>query len=95
MAGRSCSVGNVGLALFRGSWRIVYDSNNDVQESSRGSVALNPPINGARSTMNTYLVDGAYNTDRNVFSAVIHPPMELSPGISRAVLAFGRRHFRR
>ena len=54
----------------------VHDSDNDVQESSRGSVALNPPINGARPSMNTYLLDGAYNTDRNVFSAVIHPPMD-------------------
>jgi hypothetical protein len=54
----------------------VHDGDNDVQESSRGSVALNPPINGARPSMNTYLVDGAYNTDRNVFSAVIHPPMD-------------------
>jgi hypothetical protein len=27
-----------------------HDVNNDVQEGTRGSVALNPPINGARST---------------------------------------------
>ena len=28
-----------------------HDVNNDVQESSRGSVALNPPINGSRSVL--------------------------------------------
>jgi len=54
----------------------VHDSDNDVQQSSRGSVALNPPINGARPSMNTYLVDGAYNTDRNTFANVIIPPMD-------------------
>ena len=27
----------------------VHDANNDIQQGSRGSVALNPPINGARS----------------------------------------------
>ena len=53
-----------------------HDLDNDVQESSRGSVALNPPVNGARSYMNTYVVDGAYNTDRNTFTAVVIPPMD-------------------
>jgi hypothetical protein len=53
-----------------------HDVDNDAQESSRGSVALNAPINGARPSMNTYLVDGAYNTDRNTFSPVIVPPMD-------------------
>ncbi len=54
----------------------THDLDNDVQESSRGSVALNPPINGARASMNTYLIDGAYNTDRNTFSAEIIPPLD-------------------
>jgi hypothetical protein len=54
----------------------THDSDNDVQQSSRGSVALNPPINGARPSTNTYVLDGAYNTDRNTFSTVIVPPMD-------------------
>jgi hypothetical protein len=54
----------------------VHDVNNDVQEGSRGSVALNPPINGARSTMNTFLLDGAYDTDRNTFAIAVYPPMD-------------------
>jgi hypothetical protein len=54
----------------------VHDVTNDVQEGSRGSVALNPPINGARSTMNTFLVDGAYDTDRNTFAIAVYPPTE-------------------
>lgn len=54
----------------------VHDLDNDVQDSSRGSVALNPPINGARPSMNTYLIDGAYNTDRNIFSTEIVPPLD-------------------
>jgi hypothetical protein len=54
----------------------THDGDNDVQESSRGSVALNPPINGARPSMNTYILDGAYNTDRNTFSPIIIPPMD-------------------
>jgi outer membrane receptor protein involved in Fe transport len=54
----------------------VHDVNNDVQEGSRGSVALNPPINGARSTHNTFLLDGAYDTDRNTFAIAVYPPMD-------------------
>jgi outer membrane receptor protein involved in Fe transport len=54
----------------------VHDVNNDVQEGSRGSVALNPPINGSRSTMNAFLLDGTYNTDRNTFALAVYPPME-------------------
>ncbi|HEY6988197.1 MAG TPA: carboxypeptidase-like regulatory domain-containing protein, partial [Bryobacteraceae bacterium] len=54
----------------------THDSDNDIQPGSRGSVALNPPINGARPSMNTYLVDGAYNTDRTTFASVIIPPMD-------------------
>ncbi len=53
-----------------------HDVNNDVQEGTRGSVALNPPINGARSTMNTFLVDGAYDTDRNTFAIAVYPPTD-------------------
>ncbi len=54
----------------------THDADNDVQQSSRGSVALNPPINGARPSANTYILDGALNTDRNTFSTVIIPPLE-------------------
>jgi Carboxypeptidase regulatory-like domain/TonB dependent receptor len=54
----------------------VHDVNNDVQEGTRGSVALNPPINGNRSTMNTFLLDGAYDTDLNTFAIAVYPPMD-------------------
>jgi len=54
----------------------VHDVNNDVQEGTRGSVALNPPINGSRSTMNTFLLDGAYDTDRNTFAIAVYPPID-------------------
>ena len=54
----------------------VHDVDNDVQGGTRGSVALNPPINGSRPSMNDYLLDGAYNTDRNTFAIVVTPPME-------------------
>ncbi len=54
----------------------VHDVTNDVQEGSRGAVALNPPINGSRSTMNSFLIDGAYDTDRNTYSIAVYPPME-------------------
>src|SRR5713101_5087354 len=53
----------------------VHDIVNDVQEN-RGAVALNPPINGARSTMNSFLLDGAVDTDRNTFAIAVTPPME-------------------
>jgi hypothetical protein len=53
----------------------THDIMNDAQEA-RGAVAMNPPINGARSTMNTFILDGSYNTDRNTFSIVIVPPFE-------------------
>ena len=39
-------------------------------------MALNPPINGARPSMNTYILDGAFNNDRNTFSTAIIPPMD-------------------
>jgi outer membrane receptor protein involved in Fe transport len=54
----------------------VHDVNNDIQEGSRGSVALNPPINGARSTQNTFLLDGSYDTNRNTFAIAVYPPMD-------------------
>ena len=54
----------------------VHDVNNDVQSGSRGSVALNSPINGARPNMNAYLLDGAYDTDRNIFAVAVIPPLE-------------------
>lgn len=53
----------------------VHDIVNDLQPG-RGAVALNPPVNGARSTANSYILDGAYNTDRNTFSIAITPPLE-------------------
>ena len=54
----------------------AHDVNNDVQEGSRGSVALNPPIDGSRSTMNAFLLDGAYDTDRNTFAIAVYPPLD-------------------
>lgn len=54
----------------------VHDVNNDVQAGTHGSVALNPPVNGARSNMNAYVIDGAYDTDRNAFAAAVIPPLE-------------------
>ena len=52
-----------------------HDIINDVQEN-RGAVALNPPINGSRSTMNTYLLDGALNTDFNTRAIAVNPLLE-------------------
>ena len=52
-----------------------HDIINDVQEN-RGAVALNPPINGARSTTNTYLLDGGMNTDLNTRAIAAIPPIE-------------------
>jgi hypothetical protein len=52
---------------------------NDVQsdyQGSRGLVQSNPPVNGARSTMNTFLLDGAVNADRLVFAMAANPPLE-------------------
>jgi hypothetical protein len=53
----------------------THDIINDSQ-AARGATALNPPVNGARSTMNTYIVDGAYSTDRNTFAISAIPPIE-------------------
>jgi hypothetical protein len=55
---------------------LAHDADNDVQQGSRGSVAFNPAINGARPSMNSFLVDGAYDTDRNTFALAVLPPME-------------------
>ncbi|MEK7404698.1 MAG: TonB-dependent receptor [Acidobacteriota bacterium] len=54
----------------------VHDVITDVQEGPRGAVALNPPINGGRSTMNAFLFDGANNTDRNAFVIAVNPPLD-------------------
>jgi hypothetical protein len=54
----------------------THDVVNDVQQGSRGSVAFNPPISGSRSTMNAFVLDGAYDTDRNTFAIAVYPPME-------------------
>lgn len=53
----------------------VHDVINDIQPK-RGAVGLNPPVNGTRSTMNSYLLDGALNTDLNTFAIAVNPPME-------------------
>ncbi len=53
----------------------THDQINDLQ-GNRGAVAFNAPVNGARSTENSYILDGAYNTDRNVFAIGVVPPME-------------------
>lgn len=52
-----------------------HDIINDGQEN-RGAVALNPPLNGSRSTMNTYLLDGALNTDFNARAIAVNAPLE-------------------
>jgi len=54
----------------------THDVVNDVQQGSRGSVAFNPPINGSRSTMNGFELDGAYDTDRNTFAIAVYPPLD-------------------
>ena len=53
----------------------THDIINDLQ-GNRGAVALNAPVNGARSTENSYILDGAYNTDRNIFAIAVLPLME-------------------
>jgi hypothetical protein len=53
----------------------THDIINDLQ-GNRGAVAFNAPVNGARSTENSYILDGAYNTDRNTFSIAVMPLME-------------------
>ncbi|HLN03017.1 MAG TPA: carboxypeptidase regulatory-like domain-containing protein [Bryobacteraceae bacterium] len=51
------------------------DQVNAVQ-ANRGANALNPPVNGARSYMNAFLLDGANDTDRNTFAIAVEPPMD-------------------
>jgi hypothetical protein len=53
----------------------THDIINDLQ-AGRGAVALNAPVNGARSTANSYILDGAYNTDRNTLSVAVIPPLD-------------------
>jgi hypothetical protein len=53
----------------------THDIINDLQ-GGRGAVEFNAPVNGARSTANSYILDGAYNTDRNVFSIAVVPLLE-------------------
>src|SRR5271154_429776 len=53
----------------------THDIINDLQ-GNRGAVAFNAPVNGARSTENSYIVDGADNTDRNTSSIAVMPLME-------------------
>lgn len=53
----------------------VHDLVNDKQ-ANRGAVALNAPVNGARSTTNRYILDGGDNTDRNTFAVAVLPPLE-------------------
>ncbi len=53
----------------------LHDAINDVQPA-RGAVGLNPPVNGTRSTANTFLLDGILNTDGNINAFVVSPPLE-------------------
>ena len=53
----------------------VADQINQVQ-ANRGATVLNPSVNGARSYMNAFLVDGANDTDRNTFAIAVTPPLE-------------------
>jgi len=53
----------------------THDQMNDLQ-GNRGAVAFNAPVNGARSSENSYILDGAYNTDRNVSAIAVVPLME-------------------
>jgi Carboxypeptidase regulatory-like domain len=53
----------------------THDLINDLQ-GNRGAVEFNAPVNGARSTENSYILDGADNTDRNTFSIAVMPLME-------------------
>ncbi len=53
----------------------THDINND-QQGNRGAVAFNAPVNGARSDENSYILDGAYDTDQNVRAISVIPLME-------------------
>jgi len=53
----------------------THDVISDVQPA-RGAVALNPAVNGVRSTSNTFLLDGVLNTDGNTNAVVVNPPLD-------------------
>lgn len=53
----------------------THDVISDVQPA-RGLVALNPPVNGIRSTANTFLLDGVLNTDSYVNAVITNPPLD-------------------
>jgi hypothetical protein len=53
----------------------THDINND-QQGNRGAVAFNAPVNGARSDENSYILDGAYDTDQNIRAISVIPLME-------------------
>ena len=73
----------------------VHDVNNDVQQGSRGSVALNPPINGSRVHMNSFLLDGAYDADPNTFGLADLPARWNRCRSSVCNLRWRRRTFRK
>ncbi|MCW5977802.1 MAG: TonB-dependent receptor [Bryobacteraceae bacterium] len=77
LAGRNIiSLATIGPgAVPRQLGGFVHDVINDLQ-AGRGEVALNPPVNGARSTMNAHVIDGAYSTDRNTYVIATTPPLE-------------------
>lgn len=52
----------------------VHDQITDLQ-GTRGLVAFNPPIHGARTTMNVSVLDGIINTDQNTYSIAVYPPL--------------------
>ena len=73
---RVLSLVNIGAGVIpRQLSGYTHDLMNDVQ-AARGDVELNSPVNGARATMNNYIVDGANNTDPNTFAIVVLPPLE-------------------
>ena len=53
----------------------THDINND-QQGNRGAVAFNAPVNGARPSENSYILDGANDTDQNVRAISVIPLME-------------------
>ena len=68
-----------------------HDIVNDAQ-AARGAVAFNPPINGARSTANVYLLDGIYNTDRATYVIAVNPVVE-SIGDFRVITSLAPAEF--
>ncbi len=53
----------------------VADGITDVQRA-RGAVELNFPVHGARTTSNRTLIDGAIDSDFNVFATAVIAPLE-------------------